>query len=67
MPLYEYLCEDNHRTTRTKSIKTPVFDLDFDVCDCGKPSELTPSKPGRPILVGQGFHQNDYQHGKLGT
>lgn len=68
MPIYEYVCPENHTTTRIKSIKSTTEQLYTDTCErCGKPAELKVSKPGRPILVGPGFHENDYQHGKLGN
>jgi hypothetical protein len=68
VPFYEYRCPENHLTTRVKSIKIADDELNADTCaTCGDPAELAVSKPGRPILVGQGFHENDYQHGKLGS
>jgi hypothetical protein len=60
MPSYEYLCPDGHKTERIKSIKSSDKQLNKDVCDCGKKSDLTPSRTGAPILVGRGFHSNDY-------
>jgi predicted nucleic acid-binding Zn ribbon protein len=61
MPIYEYVCSDGHRTERVKSIKISPKKLENDVCDtCGANAELTPSRPGAPILVGRGFHANDY-------
>jgi len=68
MPCYEYVCKNDHRTTQSRSIKTLIVDLETSTCEkCGEYAELVPSRPGRPILVGRGFHQNDYPHGNLGS
>ena len=68
MPFYEYLCQNGHKTSQIRSIKTPIIELETSTCsECGEPAELAVSATGRPILVGSGFHQNDYQHGKLGS
>jgi predicted nucleic acid-binding Zn ribbon protein len=68
VPMYEYLCQNNHKTVQVRSINTPSAELDKSTCEeCGAPAELLVSKPGRPILVGPGFHENDYQHGRLGS
>jgi hypothetical protein len=67
MPMYEYLCQKGHKTIQMRSISLPVADLDKSTCECGEPAELVISKPGRPIFVGQGFHENDYKHGALGS
>lgn len=68
MPLYEYLCKNSHKTTQIRPISLPVADLERSVCaECFEAAELVPSKPGRPILVGSGFHENDYRHGALGS
>jgi predicted nucleic acid-binding Zn ribbon protein len=61
MPLYEYECSDGHVTERVKSIKVSDQERDTDKCEvCGKPSKLRVSRPNPPILVGRGFHANDY-------
>jgi predicted nucleic acid-binding Zn ribbon protein len=71
MPLYEYSCvKHGHRTSQIRSIMTPIIELETSVCTeegCDSPAELVPSRIGRPILVGSGFHINDYAHGKLGS
>jgi len=68
MPIYEYECEANHRTERVKSIKSLDVELESDTCEtCGAKATLVPSHPARPVLVGSGFHENDYRHGKLGS
>jgi len=68
VPLYEYVCKNAHKTTQIRSINTPSAELDISTCEtCSEPAELAVSKPGRPILVGQGFHENDYRHGSLGS
>jgi len=68
MPIYEYECAQKHRTERVKSIKATDAELESDKCEvCGKKSTLVPSHPARPVLVGAGFHENDYRHGKLGS
>ena len=61
MPVYEYECESGHRTERVKSIRVSDKELDSDKCDtCHKKAKLVPSRPGMSILVGAGFHANDY-------
>lgn len=68
MPIYEYECLEKHITFRVKSIKSTDEERENDVCEtCKAPAVQILSKPGRPILVGSGFHENDYQHGKLGS
>lgn len=68
MPIYVYECPEKHVTERIKSIKTPIVDLDTDICaTCNQVANLIPVRVGRPILVGEGFHQNDYRHGRLGS
>lgn len=61
MPVYEYKCESGHITARVKSIKVSDRQLENDKCEkCGKKAELIQSKTGSPILLGRGFHANDY-------
>ncbi len=60
MPVYEYLCSSGHKIERVKSIKVSDKERDHDVCSCGQKAELTVSQTGAPILVGRGFHANDY-------
>ncbi len=61
MPVYEYLCKAGHKTEHVKSIKVSDKERDHDVCEvCGNKAELTVSHTGAPILVGRGFHANDY-------
>lgn len=68
MPLYTYLCGNNHKTVQIRLISLPIAELEKSVCvECEQPAELIPSVPARPIFVGSGFHQNDYQHGPLGS
>lgn len=68
MPLYEYLCVNDHKTVQIRSISLPMEELATSVCEkCDQLAELQVSKPGRPILIGSGFHTNDYQHGPLGS
>jgi predicted nucleic acid-binding Zn ribbon protein len=68
VPIYEYVCKNAHKTVKMRSINTPVAELDIYTCEtCNEPAELAVSKPGRPILKGAGFHENDYRHGNLGS
>jgi len=61
MPIYEYECAHGHRFDRVKSIKVSTRVLENDKCDtCGAKAKLAPSRPANPILVGRGFHANDY-------
>jgi predicted nucleic acid-binding Zn ribbon protein len=61
MPVYEYECKSKHRTERVKSFKVSNRVLNNDICfTCGEPAKLVPSRTGHPILIGQGFHANDY-------
>lgn len=60
MPVYEYECKSGHRFERVKKISVSDRVLENDVCDCGAKAKLTPSRPANPILVGRGFHANDY-------
>jgi putative FmdB family regulatory protein len=61
MPIYEYECAAGHRTERVKSIKVTDRKRDNDICDqCGKKATLASSRTATPILVGRGFHANDY-------
>ena len=68
MPIYRYECGRKHITERIKSIKITEKQLENDTCEeCGAKASLIPSRLARPVLVGSGFHENDYRHGKLGT
>ena len=68
MPLYEYVCQAGHKTERVKSIRVSDKELEADVCEtCNAKAKLVPSRVARPILIGSGFHENDYRHGKLGS
>lgn len=70
MPFYEYLCPIGHKTSLIRPITLPLVELEKARCStegCLADAELIPSKTGRPILIGPGFHQVDYQHGKLGS
>lgn len=61
MPLYEYECKNGHVTDRVKSIKCSDRERDTDKCEiCGEKAILKVSRPNPPILVGRGFHANDY-------
>lgn len=61
MPVYEYECKNGHRFERVKSIKVSDRVRDNDKCDaCGERAKLAPSRTAHPILVGRGFHANDY-------
>jgi predicted nucleic acid-binding Zn ribbon protein len=61
MPVYAYACLAGHVTERVKSIKISEKKLENDTCEeCGKKAKLIPSRPAPPILVGRGFHANDY-------
>lgn len=61
MPLYEYQCSEGHVTERVKRITASDKERDHDKCEvCGKPATLKISRPNPPILVGRGFHANDY-------
>lgn len=61
MPIYEYECKNGHRFDRVKSIKVSDRVRDNDTCDsCGGKAKLAASRPANPILVGRGFHANDY-------
>lgn len=61
MPLYEYECSNGHKFDRVKSIKSTDRQRDNDKCDaCGAKATLSVSRPNPPILIGRGFHSNDY-------
>ena len=64
MPLYEYSCtkDSTHLITdRVKPIKASDKERDADKCEtCGAKATLKVSRPNPPILVGRGFHSNDY-------
>ncbi len=61
MPLYEYICLNGHKFDRVKSITVSDRVRDNDKCDeCGSKSQLQVSRPNPPVLVGRGFHANDY-------
>ena len=61
MPVYEYECKDKHRTIRVKSIKVSDRKLENDKCEtCGKKATLVMSRTAPPVLIGHGFHANDY-------
>jgi predicted nucleic acid-binding Zn ribbon protein len=61
MPIYEYECPDGHITEQVKSIKVSDRARNNDVCGtCNKKAKIVPSRSGAPILVGRGFHANDY-------
>lgn len=61
MPVYEYECANGHRFERVKSIKISAKQLENDKCDeCKAAATLQVSQTGAPILVGRGFHANDY-------
>jgi putative FmdB family regulatory protein len=59
MPVYEYECAScGKKFERVESIKAE--NIDRRKCECGKMGKLAPSRPSAPILVGRGFHANDY-------
>lgn len=61
MPVYEYECKKGHRFERVKSIKVTDRVRDNDRCpECKSTAKLAASRPATPILVGRGFHANDY-------
>ena len=61
MPLYEYKCLNGHEFDRVKSIMVSDRVRDNDKCDeCGAKAQLQVSRPNPPVLVGRGFHANDY-------
>lgn len=61
MPLYEYVCKNDHVTDRVKSIKVSDRVRENDVCEiCGEKATLKISRPNPPILLGRGFHATDY-------
>lgn len=61
MPIYQYKCKQSHVTDRVKKITISANKLENDVCDiCHAKAKLIPSKPALPILVGAGFHVNDF-------
>ncbi len=61
MPIYVYECEQSHITERVKKITVSARKMENDICEiCRKPAKLIPSRPANPILVGRGFHSNDY-------
>ncbi len=61
MPVYEYQCVNGHRFERVKAIKVSDKERDNDKCDkCNSAATLQISQTGAPILVGRGFHANDY-------
>lgn len=60
MPLYEYECLNGHKFDRVKSITVSDRVRDNDICECGAKAKLRVSRPNPPVLVGRGFHANDY-------
>jgi len=61
MPIYVYECPAGHTTERVKSIKVSDRALNNDICEtCGKKAKIIPTRTAHPILVGRGFHANDY-------
>lgn len=64
MPIYQYTCvkDSTHPTTdRVKSIKVSDRERENDKCEtCNAKAVLKISHPSPPILVGRGFHSNDY-------
>lgn len=57
MPIYEYLCEDDHRSQTVRPIDNrndPCF-----CARCGKPAKLTPSAPVLPSIQEIPKHYND--------
>jgi|HubBroStandDraft_2_1064218.scaffolds.fasta_scaffold18466_2 putative FmdB family regulatory protein len=58
MPIYEYECPCGKRFEKVESIKTT--NIDRRKCECGRMGTISPSRPANPILVGRGFHANDY-------
>jgi predicted nucleic acid-binding Zn ribbon protein len=60
MPVYEYVCKQGHRFDRVKKISVSERIRENDRCECGSTAKLAPSRPSAPILVGRGFHANDY-------
>lgn len=61
MPVYEYECKSGHVTEKVKSIRVSDAERENDICEeCGKKASLKVSRTGAPILVGRGFHANDY-------
>jgi putative FmdB family regulatory protein len=58
MPVYEFVCRGcGKKFEKVSSIKEFT---ERTKCECGKIADLTPSHTGAPILVGRGFHANDY-------
>ena len=61
MPVYVYECSQGHKTERVKSIKISEKKLENDKCEtCGQKAKLIPARVASPILIGRGFHANDY-------
>lgn len=60
MPVYEYVCNScGSNFERIESIK--ATNIDRRKCECGKMGVIVTSRTARPILVGGGFHANDYR------
>jgi putative FmdB family regulatory protein len=58
MPVYEFLCRScGKKFEKVSSIRDFTERI---ICECGKVADLTPSYTGAPILVGRGFHCNEY-------
>ena len=58
MPVYEYECTCGKRFEKVESIKTQ--NIDRRKCECGKMGVIVTSRTAAPVLVGRGFHANDY-------
>jgi putative FmdB family regulatory protein len=58
MPIYEYECSCGKRFEKVESIK--ATNIDRRKCECGKMGTIAPSRSAAPVLVGRGFHANDY-------
>jgi putative FmdB family regulatory protein len=59
MPIYQYVCNScDSKFERVESIR--ATNIDRRKCECGKMGTLVPSRTARPILVGKGFHCNDF-------
>jgi len=61
MPVYEYVCKKGHTFDRVKSILCSDRVRSNDRCDkCKSTAKIVASHPAHPILVGAGFHCNEY-------
>ena len=60
MPVQEFICRGcKGRFDAVESIKAKIKER-RKCPDCGKTADLIFSKTAPPVLIGRGFHANDY-------